>query len=157
LIIDTTMKFKDAAVVFLATGFYVGRIPFAPGTFGTLWGLPLCFFLAEIKLPLAVACLVLLIASAIWLAHAAEKLLKQKDPGCIVIDEIAGMVVTMVGLPFNLTTASIGYIIFRILDILKPFPIKALEKRVRGGAGIVLDDVVAGIFANLLLRLILSV
>jgi len=143
--------------VFLATGFYVGKSPFAPGTIGTLWGLPLCFFLAEIKLPLAVVCLALLIALAIWLAHAAEKLLKQKDPGCIVVDEIAGMLVTMVGLPFNLTTASIGYIIFRILDILKPFPIRFLEKRVSGGAGIVLDDVVAGILANLLLRLMISV
>ncbi|CAB1084526.1 Phosphatidylglycerophosphatase A (EC [Olavius algarvensis Delta 1 endosymbiont] len=151
------MKFKDAVVVFLATGFYVGKIPFAPGTFGTLWGLPLCFFLAGMKLPLAVVCVVLLIALAIWLAHAAEKVLKQKDPGCIVIDEIAGMVVTMIGLPFNLTTASIGYIIFRILDIAKPFPIKTLDKRVSGGAGIVIDDVVAGMFANLLLRLILTV
>jgi phosphatidylglycerophosphatase A len=98
----------------------------------------------------------LFIVFAVWIANDAEKLLKKKDPGCIVIDEIAGMAVTLFGLPFNLTTALIGFIIFRILDISKPFPIRALDKRVAGGVGIVIDDVAAGIFANLLLRLILN-
>ena len=148
------MKFREAAVVFLATGFYIGNIPFAPGTFGSILGLGLCFVLAGLKLPLAIGCTVLFIAMAVWVANDAEKLLKKKDPGCIVIDEIAGMAVTLVGLPFNLTTALIGFIIFRILDISKPFPIRVLDKRVSGGVGIVIDDVVAGIFANLLLRVI---
>jgi phosphatidylglycerophosphatase A len=148
------MKFRDTAVLFLATGFNIGNIPLAPGTFGSILGLALCFVLAGLKLPLAVVCIGLFIALAIRIAAEAEKLLKQKDPGCIVIDEIAGMAVTFVGLPFNLTTALIGFIIFRILDISKPFPIRTLDKRVSGGVGIVIDDVVAGIFANLLLRLI---
>jgi phosphatidylglycerophosphatase A len=151
------MKFRDAAVLFLATGFYIGNLPIAPGTFGTLLGLPLCFVLAGLKFPLAVVCTMLFIVFAVWIANDAEKLLKKKDPGCIVIDEIAGMAVTLVGLPFNLTTALIGFIIFRILDISKPFPIRALDKRVAGGVGIVIDDVAAGIFANLLLRLILGI
>ena len=142
-------------MLFLATGFYIGKIPFAPGTFGTILGLALCFVLAGLKLPWAIGCIVLFIVLAVWIANDAEKLLKKKDPGCIVIDEIAGMAVTLVGLPFNLTTALIGFIIFRILDISKPFPIRALDKRVSGGVGIVIDDVVAGIFANLLLRLIM--
>jgi phosphatidylglycerophosphatase A len=149
------MKFRNTAVLFLATGFNIGNIPFAPGTFGSILGLVLCFVLAGLKLPLAVVCIVLFIAMAVWIAAEAEKLLKQKDPGCIVIDEIAGMAVAFVGLPFNLTTALIGFIIFRILDISKPFPIRTLDKRVSGGVGIVIDDVVAGIFANLLLRLIM--
>ena len=149
------MKFRDTAVLFLATGFNIGNIPLAPGTFGSILGLGLCFILAGLKLPLAVVCIVLFIALAVRIAAEAEILLKQKDPGCIVIDEIAGMAVTFVGLPFNLTTALIGFIIFRILDISKPFPIRTLDKRVSGGVGIVIDDVVAGIFANLLLRLIL--
>jgi len=148
------MKFRDAAVLFLATGFYIGNLPIAPGTFGTILGLPLCFVLAGLKFPLAVVCTMLFIVFAVWIANDAEKLLKKKDPGCIVIDEIAGMAVTLVGLPFNLTTALIGFIIFRILDISKPFPIRALDKRVAGGVGIVIDDVAAGIFANLLLRVI---
>jgi phosphatidylglycerophosphatase A len=143
--------------LFLATGFYIGNLPIAPGTFGTLLGLPLCFVLAGLKFPLAVVCTMLFIVFAVWIANDAEKLLKKKDPGCIVIDEIAGMAVTLVGLPFNLTTALIGFIIFRILDISKPFPIRALDKRVAGGVGIVIDDVAAGIFANLLLRLIMGI
>lgn len=148
------MKFRDAAVLFLATGFYIGYIPLAPGTFGTLLGLALGFVLTGLKLPLAIGCTAIFIAMAVWIANDAEKLLKQKDPGCIVIDEIAGMAVTLIGLPFNLTAALIGFIIFRILDISKPFPIRTLDKHVSGGVGIVIDDVVAGIFANLLLRLI---
>ena len=147
------MNFGEKAVMFLATGFYVGNVPLAPGTLGSLIGLPLCFLLAGIQLPPAIILAVLFIGFAVWIAHAAEKTLKKKDPGCIVIDEVAGMVVTLIGLPFNLTTAVIGFIIFRILDILKPFPIRTLDKRLPGGIGIVADDVVAGIFANIFIRI----
>jgi phosphatidylglycerophosphatase A len=151
------MKFRQKAALFLATGFYVGNIPFAPGTFGSLIGLPLCFFLADIKLTAAIIVTVLFIGLAIWIAGTAAKALARKDPGSIVIDEIVGMVVTFVGLPFNLATAVIGFILFRILDILKPFPIRILDRRLSGGLGIVADDVVAGIFANILTRLLLYV
>ena len=151
------MNFREKAVLFLATGFYVGNIPPAPGTLGSLIGLALCFLLAGIQLPPAIVLAVLFIGFAVWIAHAAEKTLKKKDPGCIVIDEVAGMVVTLIGLPFNLTTAVIGFIIFRILDILKPFPIRTLDKRLAGGIGIVADDVVAGIFANIILRVLLYI
>ncbi len=151
------MNFREKAVLFLATGFYVGNIPLAPGTFGSLIGLALCFLLAGIQLPPAIVLAVLFIGFAVWIAHAAEKTLKKKDPGCIVIDEVCGMVVTLIGLPFNLTTAAIGFIIFRILDILKPFPIRTLDKRLAGGIGIVADDVVAGIFANIFLRILLYI
>lgn len=151
------MNFSEKAAVFLATGFYVGNIPFAPGTFGSLIGLPLCFLLAGIHLAAAIIAALLIIGLAIWIANVAAKTLKRKDPGCIVIDEIAGMVVTLIGLPFNLTTVVTGFILFRILDILKPFPIRILDKRVSGGLGIVADDVVAGIFANALMRILLFV
>jgi phosphatidylglycerophosphatase A len=148
------MNLREEAVMFLATGLYVGRIPFAPGTFGSLLGLPICLLLAEFKLKQAIACTVLFIFFAVWISNAAERLLKRTDPACIVIDEVAGMAVTLIGLPFNLTTAVCGFIFFRILDILKPFPIRILDKRVSGGVGVVADDVAAGIFANLLLRII---
>jgi len=92
---------------------------------------------------------------AIAIASAAEKILKQKDPGQIVIDEIAGLAVTFAGLPFNLKTVLAGFIIFRAFDILKPFPIRVLEKRVGGGAGVVLDDVLAGVYANLVMRFVI--
>jgi phosphatidylglycerophosphatase A len=151
------MNFSEKAAVFLATGFYVGNIPFAPGTFGSLIGLPLGFLLAGVQLSAAIIAALLIIGLAIWIANVAARALKRKDPGCIVIDEIAGMVVTLIGLPFNFATAVTGFILFRILDILKPFPIRILDKRVSGGLGIVADDVVAGIFANLLLRILLLI
>ena len=151
------MKFREKAVMFLATGFYIGNIPVAPGTFGSLLGLPLCFSLAGISAASAVLWTLLFILFAVWIADAAEKILKQNDPGCIVIDEIAGMMVAFVGLPFNPITVVIGFIIFRILDILKPFPIRDLDKRIPGGLGVVADDVAAGLIANLLLRIIIQI
>ena len=146
------MKSRDEAVLFLATGFYIGNIPFAPGTFGTLIGLPLCFMLGRIALASAIICALIFILLAVWIADKAEKILKKDDPGCIVIDEIAGMMVALIGLPFNLATAVIGFILFRALDIIKPVPIKNLDKRIPGGLGVVADDVAAGIIANLILR-----
>jgi phosphatidylglycerophosphatase A len=120
-----------------------------------LIGLPLCYLLAQIQLTAAIIAALLFIGLAIWISNAAERTLKRKDPGCIVVDEITGMVVTLIGLPFNLTTAVIGFIIFRILDILKPFPIRVLDKRLSGGLGIVADDVAAGIFANISIRILI--
>ncbi len=149
------MQFRDKAVMFLATGGFVGNIPIAPGTFGSLLGLPLCYVLAKISLSLAILGAVALIVVAIWIAQLAETITKQKDPGKIVIDEIAGMAVTLIGIPFHLTSVVIGFFIFRALDILKPFPIRSLERRISGGAGVVLDDVAAGIYGNILMRIIL--
>jgi phosphatidylglycerophosphatase A len=146
------MKLREDAVMFLATGFYIGNIPFAPGTFGSLIGLPLSFALAGISLTAAMLCILFFIIFAVCIADAAEKILKQNDPGCIVIDEIAGMMVTLIGLPVSPITLVSGFIIFRILDILKPFPIRNIDKRIPGGLGVVADDVAAGIIANLLLR-----
>ena len=146
------MKLREDAVMFLATGFYIGNIPFAPGSFGSLLGLPLSFALTGISPTMAVLCTLLFIFFAVYIADVAEKILKQNDPGRIVIDEIAGMMVTFTGLPFDLTTIVFGFILFRILDILKPFPIRYLDKRISGGFGVVADDVAAGIIANLLLR-----
>ena len=151
------MQFRDKAVMFLATGGFVGHIPIAPGTFGSLLGLPLCYALAQIPLPWAIVVAVSLIVVAIWIAQRAEAITKQKDPGKIVIDEIAGMVITLIGIPFHLTSMVIGFFIFRALDILKPFPIRSLERRLSGGAGVVMDDVAAGIYGNILVRIILYV
>ena len=151
------MKFRERAVLFVATGFFIGTVPFAPGTFGSLIGLPVCFLLSRLNLLQSVIYILVFILVAIGIASAAEKILKQKDPGQIVIDEIAGLMVTFAGLPFNLKTALAGFIIFRVFDILKPFPIRILERRVGGGTGVVLDDVLAGVYGNLILRLVIYV
>jgi len=147
------MKFRDRAVLFVATGFFIGTVPFAPGTFGSLIGLPVCFLLSRLNFLLSVICILVFILFAIGIASAAEKILKQKDAGEIVIDEIAGLIVTFIGIPFTLKTVIVGFIIFRAFDILKPFPIRLLEKKVAGGPGVVLDDVLAGLYGNLILRL----
>ena len=149
------MKKLNESILFLATGFYVGYIPFAPGTFGTLAGLPFClaFSMTGAKTSFLLTIIFILISAGI--AHQAEKYLQKKDPGSIVIDEMVGIAVTFWAIPFNAETAVLGFYIFRILDISKPPPIRFMEKLVPGGAGIVLDDVLAGIFANLILRGIL--
>ena len=148
------MNFREKSVVFLATGCFIGNIPFAPGTLGTILGLPFCFILSKTNFSIAVFLTAIFIIFAILIAHDAEKILKKDDPGCIVIDEIAGLMVALFGLPFNVIYASAGFAIFRFFDILKPFPIRLIEKKLSGGTAIVMDDVVAGIFSNLVLRVL---
>ena len=149
------MKFRERAVLFLATGFFVGTIPFAPGTFGSIIGLPVCFLISRLNIFLSLLWTLLFIFFAIWVAGAAVRILNKEDPGEIVIDEIAGLIVTFAGVPFTVKTAIVGFVIFRAFDILKPFPIRTLEKRVAGGPGVVLDDVMAGIYSNIILRLVI--
>ena len=151
------MNSKDNALILLATGFYLGKIPVAPGTAGSLLGVLGCLVLSKIQLSLAVLAAVIFIFLAIQIAAEAVKILKETDPGCIVIDEIAGMMIVLLGLPFNWATVAIGFIFFRILDILKPFPIGHLERRFTGGVGVVIDDVAAGILANIALRFALII
>ncbi len=146
------MNFKQKSVMFLATGCFIGNISFAPGTFGSILGIPLCFLLSKINLLVAVLLTVMFVLFAILIAQEAEKILKTKDPGCIVIDETAGLMVTLIGLPFNIISVGSGFLIFRFLDVWKPYPIRFVENKLSGGAGIVMDDVAAGICGNLLLR-----
>jgi len=139
---------------FVATGAGVGNIGFAPGTWGTVLALPICWALSFIHVGYAAACTAVLIAAAVWAAHVMEKKLGRKDPGCIVIDEVAGMVVTLLGLSFTVKSAVLGFVVFRFLDIVKPPPVGTLDRRLTGGIGIVADDVAAGVVGNLALRLV---
>ena len=149
------MNYKQKSVMFLATGCFIGNISFAPGTFGSILGLPFCFLLSKIDLSVAVPLTIIFVFFAIWIAQEAVKILKAEDPGCIVIDEIAGLMITFIGLPFNIISAVAGFLIFRVLDILKPYPIRFFERKLSGGIGIVMDDVAAGICSNIILRVLL--
>lgn len=151
------MPYKDKAAVLLATGFYAGRTPFAPGTVGTLAALPFCYALAKLDALWVGAVLVLFVALAIWAAGRAEALLGRKDAPGIVIDEMAGMMIGLAGLPFTLETAVAGFAAFRVFDILKPFPAGRIDTRMSGGLGIVLDDLVAGVYTNLLVRVLAAI
>ena len=92
--------------------------------------------------------------AAVYLADRAEVLLESKDASFIVIDEMSGFLVCFLWLPLNLFVLLVGFVLFRFFDIVKPYPIDVLEKRLPGGWGIVMDDVLAGIFTNICLRIV---
>jgi phosphatidylglycerophosphatase A len=146
------MNIRSRVLTGIATAGFAGRVPFAPGTFGSLIGLPVYYVMSVFPLPVVFAGLIGFITFACWVAGEAEKTLGDKDPGCIVIDEIAGMAVTFFALDFSWAVAIAGFALFRFFDVLKPFPIRYLEKRYGGGFGVVIDDVAAGVISNLVLR-----
>lgn len=144
----------DKAILFLATGFGLGRMPVVPGTFGTLAALPVVW-LMSIQAPTASAfTLACLILASIFLADKAEKLLGGKDPGAVVIDEVAGFSVAMSLLPLTWGTFIMGFLAFRLFDIFKSRPVKYFENNFSGGAGIVLDDIMAGVLAGLAVKIL---
>lgn len=151
------MNSRQKIVLILATGGYIGHLPIAPGTFGSLPGLLICLGMSGIGLGYAILFALVLTGVAIGIAQQAEELIGGKDPSSIVIDEITGMVVTLLGIPLTPFSLVLGFLVFRAFDILKPFPIHFLDQKVPGGAGIVLDDVMAGVYGNLLLRIVLWV
>jgi phosphatidylglycerophosphatase A len=140
--------------LFLATGFGVGYSPIAPGTLGTLVAILVYYFLSNIPSPLYEITLVGFLFLSVWVSGNAEIFFEKKDDPRIVIDEIIGFLITMLWVPQTIRFVIIGFFLFRFFDILKPFPIRRLEKVFKGGFGVVLDDVVAGVYANVVLRLI---
>lgn len=138
----------------MATGLGVGYIPGAPGTYGTVIAAGLYLLIYSLPLYLYMPFCVVFVLLAIWTTAGALPLFKTKDPGPIVIDEIAGFLITMIALPFSWVNLGLGFIIFRVFDIIKPPPIRWIEKRLNGAWGVVLDDVAAGIYANVVLWVI---
>lgn len=132
-------------ILALATGFYTGYLPKAPGTWGSLVALPLNLLLIQLAPPAYAGALLGLLALSILVAGSAEKIFDTKDPGAIVIDEIMGMLVALIGSPHNPLVWLLAFFLFRLFDIWKPFPIRWIDRRMQGGAGIVLDDVLAGL------------
>jgi len=138
----------------IAFGFGSGLAPKAPGTFGTLVAIPLYLLLEPLSLTNFLIVLIILSLVSFYIAGKSAQLLGVHDHGGIVIDEICGYLVTMALAPSGWQWIIIGFILFRIFDILKPWPINLLDKNVSGGVGIVLDDLMAGIYALLSLELI---
>jgi len=133
--------------VFWATGCGIGNVRRAPGTFGTLLGIPLAFIISILPGPLNFALLLGLIVFSVVVSERASTIMGKKDPGSIVIDEIAGFCVAVFGLPFNFSTVAAGFVLFRFLDILKPWPVRYFDRNFSGGTGITADDVMAGLMA----------
>ena len=125
----------------------VGFIPVAPGTFGTLAAIPLFWAMAQLPLWAYVATLVALIAVAVWVSDLTERIYDEHDLGHIVVDELVGLLTTTIAIPFTWKSAVAAFVLFRIFDIVKPWPIRWIDDNAPGGFGVVADDVAAGVAA----------
>jgi phosphatidylglycerophosphatase A len=147
-------------VIVLATVGGVGYAPVASGTVGSLVALPLVPWIARVRSeswPTGVALVVVLSLLAIWAAGRAEVVFGGADHRRIVIDEVAGMAVGALVVPATWLAAALLFVTFRILDVVKPYPAGAIDRHAHGGLGVVGDDLVAGLYAGLVTRLILEV
>ncbi len=148
LILDLFRKsgFSGKTALVLSTWFGSGCLPIAPGSFGTLAAVPLILVLNNFGIWYSAFTLLIVVGIAVWSAGLTEDLLEKKDPSEIVIDEVAGFLLATALLPFSWLSLGLVFFLFRFFDILKPYPIKHLE-RLRGGIGIVMDDILAGLYA----------
>jgi phosphatidylglycerophosphatase A len=144
-------------VHFLAFGFGSGLAAKMPGTFGTLAALPLVVMLSHFS-SFSVYLIVTILVSVlgIWICGKTAEDMGVHDDSSIVWDEVAGMLVTMVAVPLSWQTVLVGFMLFRFFDILKPWPISYLDKHVHGGFGIMIDDVLAGLFAVGIIHIFLA-
>ncbi|MFT5758487.1 MAG: phosphatidylglycerophosphatase A [Alteromonadaceae bacterium] len=151
----STEKFSlKNPIHFLALGFGSGLMPKAPGTFGTLAAIPLYFLMMPLSSLYYAAIVLLICISGIYICGKAASDAGVHDHGAIVWDEIAGFLITMFMVPVSWQSIVVGFLLFRIFDIFKPWPISYIDKNVHGGFGIMFDDVLAGIFALACMHLI---
>lgn len=147
-----TLSLHDRLVLMATSVFGLGYAPVAPGTFGTLGALPI-WWAASAMAPGPYLLFVLaLTAAAVALSHRAEAIYGGHDVQLIVIDEVVGLLWSVVAVPWRLPHIVVAFILFRLLDALKPWPISVIDERVDGGLGVVLDDVVAGMVACALMH-----
>ena len=144
----------DKLIVALATGLYSGKIPFAPGTWGSAFALIPWYFCRGLSLVNYLIVLAVIFVVGFLTSGSAEKIFDRPDPGCIVIDEILGMFITLTLAPNHPAAWLLGFVLFRIFDVLKPFPVSWFDTHLHGGIGIMMDDVMAGVYALICLQLI---
>lgn len=150
------MIWREKLILLLATWFRVGYLPHMPGTWGSLAALPLWWVLQPLAPPAYGLVVLLLVVGSIYLSGQAEILLQQQDSPAIVVDEVVGQLIALAGCPFNFYAVVLAVILFRGFDIFKPFPIGLINSRLHGGLGIVLDDIVAGMYAGLILVIMIK-
>lgn len=144
-------------VQLLALGFGSGLVPHAPGTAGSLLGLAAAILAAQWSAWIAVAITVVVVVAGVWICGEGARRLGVHDHPAIVWDEIAGMMIAMLAAPPGWGWTALAFALFRAFDIIKPWPIREIDHAMRGGAGIMLDDVMAGILAALVLLLVRSI
>lgn len=139
---------------FLAFGFGAGALPLIPGTWGTLIAIPLYLLICNLSLAYYIAILAVVLVAGVWICGVAERATGILDNSGIVWDEIAGFLLTMVAVPHGIVWLILGFLLFRIFDVWKPWPIGWLDRYVKGGLGIMLDDVVAAVYAGVILQIL---
>ncbi len=139
---------------FLVTGLYVGKIKWAPGTFGTLFAVPLAWVFTRAGLINYMILTLIMIMVAIVLCQFHEYKAQKHDQGEVVIDEVVGYLLAFMWLPANVYSFVFSFLLFRLFDILKPFPISYIDKNIKGGLGVVADDLAAGLVTNLILHVV---
>lgn len=139
--------------MFIATGAGSGYLPVAPGSWGSAVGVLLWLAVSRLAMPAYLAVLGTLFVIGVFSAGAAEKIVDRGDPGLVVIDEIVGQLITLAVAPHHPGAVLAGFVLFRLFDILKPFPVGWIDRHLHGGLGIMLDDVAAGLYALLVLQL----
>jgi phosphatidylglycerophosphatase A len=137
----------------IATSFGIGYAPVAPGTWGSAVGIILWWLLPQ-QTSVQIAAGVVLFLAGAWSAAVAEGHFNSTDPGAVVIDEVMGMVVTLAGVPVGWTGAALAFFVFRAFDVIKPYPANRLEA-LHGGFGVMADDLMAAIYGNIALRIVL--
>lgn len=143
---------SNRLVLTLSSAFGLGYLPKAPGTWGSLAALPIWWALRDTSWVVFAAVTIALTVASIVIAHRAEAIYGGHDVQHIVIDEVVGMLITVVGVPFAWPEVLVGFVLFRVLDALKPGPIRWIDERVEGGLGVVLDDVAAGVVGLILMH-----
>lgn len=135
----------------LAFGLGTGTAPFAPGTFGTLLGIPVYLVMQPLSLPIYLAACAVLFLVGVVLCHITARDLNVHDHPGIVFDEIVGYAVTMIGAPQGWPWIVAGFLLFRLFDIWKPWPVRIADRRIGGGFGIMFDDLLAAVYAALVM------
>ncbi len=138
----------------LSFGFGSGLSPYAPGTMGTLVAIPLFLCAAYFGSMIVLVCCLVISIAGIYLCERTTRALGVHDHSAIVWDEIAGYFVTMLFVPVSVVSVLLGFMLFRLFDILKPWPISVIDSRLKGGLGVMLDDILAGVFACVILQLV---
>ncbi len=146
------LKFQRGWQSWVAFGFGSGLLPVAPGTAGTLIGIPVVILFQFLPTAIMLLGTLLVVLLSVWLAGVVTRQIGIEDHPSIVIDEIAGYVVAMTMIPLTWWTVTSGFVIFRLLDIYKPPPASWVDRNCTGGFGITADDVVAGIYTNLIMH-----
>jgi len=144
---------RDKTIVALSTFFYTGYLPFICGTFGSLAGL-LLYYLIKDNTAVFIIGTVICITIGLCVSGEAEKILDKKDSQHIVIDEVSGMLVSLIGVPYDIKLVVMAFIFFRLLDTFKPYPAGKLQE-LKGSLGVMSDDIIAGLYTNIIIHIAL--